>query len=68
MFEKVILFKTVTKNTSFFPEFDRSFADLAEFMSSLGLPHLAMKYLNLANGKNTNVGFVKDKVFRSNIQ
>lgn len=65
LFQKVILFKTVCRQTASIVDQDLVISDMAELMTSEDLRHLSMKYLDLANPKQANVALTKDRVFNS---
>jgi len=51
LFEKCIILKTVCNNKQPIVDFDLIVHDMAEFMGNDDLKQLAMKYLDLSNGK-----------------
>jgi hypothetical protein len=67
LFEKCVLFRTVTKtNAKLLVDLDLIVSDTAEFLVSEDMRALAMKYLDLiGNPKQPNVAFAKDRVFNS---
>ena len=65
LFQKVILFKTVCRSSQSLIDQDLVISDMAEFMTSEELRHLALKYLDLANPKQANVALIKDRIFNS---
>lgn len=65
LFEKAILFKTVSVNTKVLLDMDLILSDMGDYMASEDLKHLAMKYLEFGNPKQPNVAFIKDRVYNS---
>lgn len=67
LFEKCVLFRTVTKtNAKLLVDLDLIVSDTAEFLVSEDMRALALKYLDLmGNPKQPNVAFAKDRVFNS---
>ncbi len=67
MFEKCILFRTVTKsNAKLLTDLDLIVTDAADFLVGEDMRALAYKYLDLiGNPKQPNVAFAKDRVFNS---
>ena len=65
IFEKSILLKTVCKNSKVLNDFDLILSDMGEYLASEDVPQLAMKYLELANPKHTNVAMIKDRIYSS---
>lgn len=67
LFQKVILFKTVCRQTTSIVDQDLVISDMADLMTSEDLRLLSMKYLDLANPKQANVALTKDRVFNSDV-
>jgi hypothetical protein len=67
LFEKCILFRTVTKsNAKLLTDLDLIVSDAADFLVAEDMRALAYKYLDLiGNPKQPNVAFAKDRVFNS---
>ena len=70
LFEKIVLFKAATKGSPAGQkqsvEVDLVIADMAEFLNAEGYKDIAMRYLEKsANGKQSNVAFAKDRIFKS---
>ena len=67
LFEKCILFRTVTKsNAKLLTDLDLIVTDAADFLVGEDMRQLAYKYLDLiGNPKQPNVAFAKDRVFNS---
>ena len=66
LFEKCILFQKVCQSKSHITDFDLVATDVAEFLIGEDMKQLAMKYLEInANPKQSNVAYLKDRVFNS---
>lgn len=64
LFEKSILLKTVSKNNKILNDFDLILSDMGEYMANEDINNLAMKYLELANPKQSNVAIIKDRIYK----
>jgi len=65
LFEKIIIYKTVTKQTDRLTDLDLVFADFAEYMAHEDLKFLSMKYTELCNLKQQNIAMVRDRIYHS---
>lgn len=63
MFQKCIILKTIGKGTKPLLDFDLILSDMGEYMSCDELNLLAMKYLQLGNPKQTNIGIIADRIY-----
>ena len=65
LFEKLILFKTVTKYNQPLEDLDYILADFAEYMANEDLKYLAMKYTELTNTAASHVAQIRHRIHDS---